>query len=104
MRKIILFLLLLLPITSFAQEKNDGMTTIFEEHFDGWLYTHTSGMNATYEYDVKNIDDITLQTVQAYKIESSFLPCIRFAKFSSMSVVISNVTGLFFPLKITTET
>ncbi len=95
MRKIILFLLLLLPITSFAQEKNDGMTTIFEEHFDGWLYTHTSGMNATYEYDVKNIDDVTLQTVQAYKIESSFLPCIRFAKFSSMSVVISNVTGAY---------
>ncbi len=48
MKKIILFILLLLPAASFAEETTDGMTTIFEEHFDGWFTLHTSGMNATY--------------------------------------------------------
>ncbi len=91
MKKILLFLILLLPITSFAEEADDGMTTIFEEHFDGWLYPHTSGMNATYEIN----NDITIQDYPAYNITSSLLPCLRFAKQSHMNVVISNVTGAY---------
>lgn len=46
MKKLLSLLFLLLPVASFAEETADDMTTIFEEHFDGWLYPHESGMNA----------------------------------------------------------
>lgn len=92
MKKIILFILLLLPVASFAEETTDDMTTIYEEHFDGWLYFHTSGMNATYKSG--NKDDVTIQTIPAYNAKSS-LPCLRFAKQSSMDIVISNFTGAY---------
>ncbi len=92
MKKAILFLLLLLPVASFAEDSTDDMTTIFEEHFDGWFNLHTSGMNATYEATSKS--NITMQTIPAYKKTSAF-PCLRFVAQSCMNVVISNVTGAY---------
>ena len=92
MKNILLLLFLLLPIASFAEETADDMTTIFEEHFDGWLYPHESGMNATYEYKTS---DISMQTYEAYHIPPNKLPCLRFAKLSSSAtkIIISNFTG-----------
>ena len=92
MKNILLLLFLLLPIASFAEETADDMTTIFEEHFDGWLYPHESGMNATYEYKTS---DISMQTYEAYHIPPNKLPCLRFAKRSSSAteIIISNFTG-----------
>ena len=92
MKNILLLLFLLLPIASFAEETADDMTTIFEEHFDGWLYLHETGMNATYEYKTS---DISMQTYEAYHIPPNKLPCLRFAKLSSSAtkIIISNFTG-----------
>lgn len=94
MKNILLLLFLLLPIASFAEETADDMTTIFEEHFDGWLYPHKSGMNATYEYKTS---DISMQTYEAYHIPPNKLPCLRFAKLSSCAtkIIISNFTGAY---------
>lgn len=71
MKKILLFLFMLLPITSFAEAASDGMTTIFEEHFDGLLYLHGSGMNSTYKVS-------PYVSLQSYKIKSinDVFPCI----------------------------
>lgn len=90
MKKLLSLLFLLLPVASFAEETADDMTTIFEEHFDGWLYPHESGMNATYEYE-----HISMQTYEAYNIPPNKLPCLRFAKLSSCAtkIIISNFTG-----------
>lgn len=90
MKNILLLLFLLLPIASFAEETADDMTTIFEEHFDGWLYPHESGMNATYKYKTS---DISMQTYEAYNIPPNKLPCLRFAKLSHAKIIISNFTG-----------
>ena len=90
MKNILLLLFLLLPVASFAEETADDMTTIFEEHFDGWLYPHESGMNATYEYKTS---DISMQTYEAYNIPPNKLPCLRFAKLSHAKIIISNFTG-----------
>lgn len=90
MKNILLLLFLLLPIASFAEETADDMTTIFEEHFDGWLYPHESGMNATYEYKTS---DISMQTYEAYHIPPNKLPCLRFAMQSRAKIIISNFTG-----------
>lgn len=94
MKNILLLLFLLLPIDSFAEETADDMTTIFEEHFDGWLYPHESGMNAKYEYKTS---DISMQTYEAYNIPPNKLPCLRFAKLSSCAtkIIISNFTGAY---------
>lgn len=94
MKNILLLLFLLLPIASFAEETADDMTTIFEEHFDGWLYPHESGMNAKYEYKTS---DISMQTYEAYNIPPNKLPCLRFAKLSSCAtkIIISNFTGAY---------
>lgn len=92
MKKLLSLLFLLLPVASFAEETADDMTTIFEEHFDGWLYLHESGMNAKYEYKTS---DISMQTYEAYNIPPNKLPCLRFAKLSSSAtkIIISNFTG-----------
>lgn len=90
MKKLLSLLFLLLPVASFAEETADDMTTIFEEHFDGWLYLHESGMNATYEYKTS---DISMQTYEAYNIPPNKLPCLRFAKLSHAKIIISNFTG-----------
>ena len=90
MKNILLLLFLLLPIASFAEETADDMTTIFEEHFDGWLYLHETGMNATYEYKTS---DISMQTYEAYHIPPNKLPCLRFAMQSRAKIIISNFTG-----------
>ena len=90
MKNILLLLFLLLPIASFAEETADDMTTIFEEHFDGWLYPHKSGMNAKYEYKTS---DISMQTYEAYHIPPNKLPCLRFAMQSRAKIIISNFTG-----------
>lgn len=94
MKKLLSLLFLLLPVASFAEEIADDMTTIFEEHFDGWLYPHESGMNATYEYKTS---DISMQTYEAYNIPPNKLPCLRFAKLSSYAtkIIISNFTGAY---------
>ena len=94
MKKLLSLLFLLLPVASFAEETADDMTTIFEEHFDGWLYLHESGMNATYEYKTS---DISMQTYEAYNIPPNKLPCLRFAKLSSSAtkIIISNFTGAY---------
>ena len=94
MKNILLLLFLLLPIASFAEETADDMTTIFEEHFDGWLYPHESGMNAKYEYKTS---DISMQTYEAYNIPHNKLPGLRFAKLSSSAteIIISNFTGAY---------
>lgn len=94
MKKLLSLLFLLLPVASFAEETADDMTTIFEEHFDGWLYPHKSGMNATYKYKTS---DISMQTYEAYNIPPNKLPCLRFAKLSSSAtkIIISNFTGAY---------
>lgn len=94
MKKLLSLLFLLLPVASFAEETADDMTTIFEEHFDGWLYLHETGMNATYEYKTS---DISMQTYEAYNIPPNKLPCLRFAKLSSSAtkIIISNFTGAY---------
>lgn len=94
MKKLLSLLFLLLPVASFAEETADDMTTIFEEHFDGWLYPHESGMNATYEYKTS---DISMQAYEAYHIPPNKLPCLRFAKLSSSAtkIIISNFTGAY---------
>lgn len=94
MKNILLLLFLLLPVASFAEETADDMTTIFEEHFDGWLYPHESGMNAKYEYKTS---DISMQTYEAYNIPHNKLPGLRFAKLSSSAteIIISNFTGAY---------
>ena len=94
MKKLLSLLFLLLPVASFAEETADDMTTIFEEHFDGWLYPHESGMNAKYEYKTS---DISMQTYEAYNIPPNKLPCLRFAKLSSSAtkIIISNFTGAY---------
>ena len=90
MKNILLLLFLLLPIASFAEETADDMTTIFEEHFDGWLYPHESGMNAKYDFKPS---DISMQTYEAYHIPPNKLPCLRFAMQSRAKIIISNFTG-----------
>ena len=90
MKNILLLLFLLLPIASFAEETADDMTTIFEEHFDGWLYLHETGMNATYDFKPS---DISMQTYEAYHIPPNKLPCLRFAMQSCAKIIISNFTG-----------
>lgn len=92
MKKLLSLLFLLLPVASFAEETADDMTTIFEEHFDGWLYPHESGMNATYEFKPS---DISMQTYEAYNIPPNKLPCLRFAKLSHAKIIISNFTGAY---------
>ena len=94
MKNILLLLFLLLPIASFAEETADDMTTIFEEHFDGWLYPHESGMNAKYDFKPS---DISMQTYEAYNIPHNKLPGLRFAKLSSSAteIIISNFTGAY---------
>lgn len=94
MKKLLSLLFLLLPVASFAEETADDMTTIFEEHFDGWLYPHESGMNATYEFKPS---DISMQTYEAYNIPPNKLPCLRFAKLSSCAtkIIISNSTRAY---------
>lgn len=94
MKKLLSLLFLLLPVASFAEETADDMTTIFEEHFDSWLYPHESGMNAKYEYKTS---DISMQTYEAYNIPPNKLPCLRFAKLSSCAtkIIISNFTGAY---------
>lgn len=92
MKKLLSLLFLLLPVASFAEETADDMTTIFEEHFDGWLYPHESGMNAKYEYKTS---DISMQTYEAYNIPPNKLPCLRFAKLSHAKIIISNFTGAY---------
>ncbi len=88
MKKLLSLLFLLLPVASFAEETADDMTTIFEEHFDGWLYPHESGMNATYVYE-----HISMQAYEAYHIPPNKLPCLRFAMQSRAKIIISNFTG-----------
>ena len=90
MKNILLLLFLLLPIASFAEETADDMTTIFEEHFDGWLYLHETGMNAKYDFKPS---DISMQTYEAYHIPPNKLPCLRFAMQSRAKIIISNFTG-----------
>ncbi len=76
MKKIILLILLFLPIASFAEETTDDMTTIFEEHFDGWFNLHTSGMNAAYSYTSSKLQCIKSQTI------TEGLPCLKLGTFS----------------------
>ena len=90
MKKLLSLLFLLLPVASFAEETADDMTTIFEEHFDGWLYPHESGMNAKYDFKPS---DISMQTYEAYHIPPNKLPCLRFAMQSRAKIIISNFTG-----------
>lgn len=87
MKKIILFILLLLPVASFAEETTDDMTTIYEEHFDGWLYFHTSGMNATYTTS----GTVSLQYYKISGVENGF-PCLKI-KSGSLSITVYNNTG-----------
>lgn len=90
MKKLLSLLFLLLPVASFAEKTTDDMTTIFEEHFDGWLYPHKSGMNAKYDFKPS---DISMQTYEAYHIPPNKLPCLRFAMQSRAKIIISNFTG-----------
>ena len=76
MKKIILLILLFLPIASFAEETTDDMTTIFEEHFDGWFNLHTSGMNATYAYTSASLQSLKNSTT------TDGLPCLKLGIFS----------------------
>lgn len=88
MKNILLLLFLLLPVASFAEETADDMTTIFEEHFDGWLYLHETGMNATYEY--KNAS-LQLYTIQAVPND---VPCLKLNP-GTFFITISNNTGAY---------
>lgn len=88
MKNILLLLFLLLPIASFAEETADDMTTIFEEHFDGWLYPHESGMNATYEYKTASLQSYTIKAVP------DDVPCLKLNS-GSFIITISNNTGAY---------
>lgn len=88
MKKLLLLLFLLLPIASFAEETADDMTTIFEEHFDGWLYPHESGMNATYKYKTASLQSYTIKAVP------DDVPCLKLNS-GSFIITISNNTGAY---------
>ena len=88
MKNILLLLFLLLPIASFAEETADDMTTIFEEHFDGWLYLHETGMNATYEYKNASLQSYTIQAVP------NDVPCLKLNS-GTFFITISNNTGAY---------
>lgn len=88
MKNILLLLFLLLPIASFAEETADDMTTIFEEHFDGWLYLHETGMNATYEYKKASLQSYTIQAVP------NDVPCLKLNP-GTFFITISNNTGAY---------
>lgn len=88
MKNILLLLFLLLPIASFAEDTADDMTTIFEEHFDGWLYLHETGMNATYEYKKASLQSYTIQAVP------NDVPCLKLNS-GSFIITISNNTGAY---------
>lgn len=93
MKIIFCFLFLIMPVVSLADNLEDeGMTTVFEEHFDGWLYVHKSGMNATYEPSNK-----TYITAQNYYANGAAegkanLPCLRLKSSYSFKVIIANNT------------
>lgn len=88
MKKLLSLLFLLLPVASFAEETADDMTTIFEEHFDGWLYPHESGMNATYEYKKASLQSYTIQAVP------DDVPCLKLNS-GTFFITISNNTGAY---------
>ena len=88
MKKLLPLLFLLLPVASFAEETADDMTTIFEEHFDGWLYLHETGMNATYEYKKASLQSYTIQAVP------NDVPCLKLNP-GTFSITISNNTGAY---------
>lgn len=88
MKNILLLLFLLLPVASFAEETADDMTTIFEEHFDGWLYLHETGMNATYEYKKASLQSYTIQAVP------NDVPCLKLNP-GTFFITISNNTGAY---------
>lgn len=88
MKNILLLLFLLLPIASFAEETADDMTTIFEEHFDSWLYLHETGMNATYEYKKASLQSYTIQAVP------NDVPCLKLNP-GTFFITISNNTGAY---------
>lgn len=88
MKKLLSLLFLLLPVASFAEETADDMTTIFEEHFDGWLYPHESGMNATYEYKKASLQSYTIKAVP------DDVPCLKLNS-GSFIITISNNTGAY---------
>lgn len=88
MKKLLSLLFLLLPVASFAEETADNMTTIFEEHFDGWLYPHESGMNATYEYKTASLQSYTIKAVP------DDVPCLKLNS-GSFIITISNNTGAY---------
>lgn len=88
MKKLLSLLFLLLPVASFAEETADDMTTIFEEHFDGWLYPHESGMNAKYEYKTASLQSYTIKAVP------DDVPCLKLNS-GSFIITISNNTGAY---------
>lgn len=88
MKKLLSLLFLLLPVASFAEETADDMTTIFEEHFDGWLYLHETGMNATYEYKKASLQSYTIQAVP------NDVPCLKLNP-GTLFITISNNTGAY---------
>lgn len=88
MKKLLSLLFLLLPVASFAEETANDMTTIFEEHFDGWLYPHESGMNATYEYKTASLQSYTIKAVP------DDVPCLKLNS-GSFIITISNNTGAY---------
>ena len=88
MKKLLSLLFLLLPVASFAEETADDMTTIFEEHFDGWLYLHESGMNATYKYKTASLQSYTIKAVP------DDVPCLKLNS-GSFIITISNNTGAY---------
>lgn len=88
MKNILSLLFLLLPVASFAEETADDMTTIFEEHFDGWLYPHESGMNATYKYKTASLQSYTIKAVP------DDVPCLKLNS-GSFIITISNNTGAY---------
>lgn len=88
MKKLLSLLFLLLPVASFAEETADDMTTIFEEHFDGWLYLHETGMNATYEYIKASLQSYTIQAVP------NDVPCLKLNP-GTFFITISNNTGAY---------
>ena len=88
MKKLLPLLFLFLPVASFAEETADDMTTIFEEHFDGWLYLHETGMNATYEYKKASLQSYTIQAVP------NDVPCLKLNP-GTFFITISNNTGAY---------
>lgn len=88
MKNILLLLFLLLPVASFAEETADDMTTIFEEHFDGWLYLHETGMNATYKYKTASLQSYTIKAVP------DDVPCLKLNP-GTFFITISNNTGAY---------